>query len=91
MPAGSVEVDQVGVGEDVRIGRQRAHDELEDDQNPERGAAGWTSRIAGLTQRAAQSGHGRLRDPDGVARRVAERAVARAPGLVHGLLEDLGA
>src|ERR1035437_2780941 len=41
--------------------------------------------------RTRQSGRGRLRDPDGVARRVAERAVARAPGLVDGLLEDLRA
>jgi len=35
MPAGSVEVDQVGVGEDVRVGQQRAHDELGNDQNPD--------------------------------------------------------
>jgi GNAT superfamily N-acetyltransferase len=40
---------------------------------------------------SARSDRGRLRDPDGVARRVAERAAAWAPGLVDGLLEDLGA
>ena len=50
-----------------------------------------TSPPDATTARAVRSGRRRLRDPDGVARRVAERAVARAPRLVDGLLEHLGA
>ena len=46
--------------------------------------------VVGSRGAAAQSG-GRLRDPDGITRRVAERAVARAQGLSLGLLEDLRA